>query len=312
MRALLTGGGGMLGSSIAAAWRSLRPADELISLTRGDVDLSDSDATRRAVADARPDLVIHTAAHVGGIGDKLARPLPYLLENVRLDASVLEAALAADVPSYLYVASAAAYPADAVNPIEESALFGGRLEPANEPYGLAKLTGLSAVSYAARQTGHAYRSILPSNLYGTGDSFDPDRAHLIASTLLKTHRAKESGAAGVEVWGDGTARREFTYAPDIADWLVRSVDEMGVWPIFMNVGSGVDHSIREFYETAADIIGFRGDLLFDPSKPSGVPRRLIDSSVARTHGWSAPTDLRDGMAECYRAYLDRSVNGESS
>jgi GDP-L-fucose synthase len=311
VRALLTGGRGMLASSIAAAWRRIRPDDELVVVGRREVDLRDTAATRALVADIKPDLVIHTAAFVGGIADKTARPLPYLLENARIDASVLQAVVDEDIESYLYTASAAAYPAAAANPIVEESLFEGRLEPANEGYGLAKLAGLTAVRYAAVQTGgRAYRSILPSNLYGPGDSFDPQRAHLIASTIRKTHEAVRSGSDRVEVWGDGSARREFTFAPDLAAWLASSVTDLASWPDVMNVGAGQDHSVRHFYELARDVVGFDGELSFDPSKPSGVARRLIDSSRARDHGWRPATDMHDGMAACYEAFLTRTSNGE--
>ncbi|MEX8057851.1 NAD-dependent epimerase/dehydratase family protein [Microbacterium sp. 16-032] len=306
MRALLTGGTGMLGSSIVDAWRTHRPDDDLVVPSRGNVDLSDPVATLNVVRDVKPDVVIHAAAFVGGIGDKLARPLPYLVDNLRIDSSVLAAAVNTDVPRYLYIASAAAYPATAPNPVSEESLFDGRLEVANEGYGLAKLTGLTAVRYAARQTGAAYRSILPSNLYGPRDSFDPVRSHLIASTLYKTHRAHATNADHVDVWGDGTARREFTFAPDLAAWMVASLDDMAVWPDFMNVGAGYDHSIREFYEVASDVVGYRGALEFDTTKPSGVARRLIDSTRVRAHGWVPQTTIREGMAQCYDAFLTRS------
>lgn len=312
MRVLLTGGGGMLASSIIEAWPSQRPDDQLTVLSRRDVDLRNPVATREAVAAARPDTVIHTAAFVGGIGDKTARPLPYLLHNLQIDASVLDAVVSLDVSAYLYTASAAAYPAGAPNPIPEDALFDGRLEPANEGYGLAKLTGLTAVGYAARQTGNAYRAILPSNLYGPRDTFDPTRSHLIASTIFKTHRAHETGSPAVEVWGDGTARREFTFAPDLAHWIAASIDGIGSWPLYMNIGAGVDHSIRDFYELAAGIVGFDGDLAFDTSKPSGVPQRLIDSTLARSHGWEPRTGIRDGMAACYDSFLTRTASGDLS
>lgn len=300
----------MLASSITQAWRSGRPDGDLITLSRADVDLRDATATRRAMADARPDAVVHTAAFVGGIGDKTARPLPYLLENLRIDASVLDAVVGEEIPSYLYTASAAAYPASATNPITESALFEGRLEPANEGYGLAKLTGLTAVGYAAKQTGRAYRSILPSNLYGPRDSFAPDRSHLIASTLFKAHRARVEGRADVEVWGDGSARREFTYAPDLAEWLVASLDRLDEWPSALNVGAGSDHTIREYYQIACETVGFDGALFFDASKPAGVARRLIDSSRARAHGWHPRTDIRDGMRACYDSFLARTATGD--
>lgn len=300
----------MLASSIADAWHSQRPDDRLTVISRRDVDLADAGATKAAFADAAPDVVIHTAAFVGGIADKVARPLPYLLENVRIDTSVLDAVVGCSIPGYLYTASAAVYPAEAPNPIREGALFTGRLEPANEGYGLAKLTGLTAVGYAAKQTDRAYRAILPSNLYGPRDTFEPGRSHLIASTLLKTHVAREEGRPAVEVWGDGTARREFTFAPDLAEWIVASIGELDDWPSMMNVGAGVDHSIREFYEIAGEVVGFDGQLEFDTTKPSGVPQRLIDSTVARTHGWSPRTDIREGMAACYRSFLAHTATGD--
>lgn len=310
MRVLITGAGGMLGSSISERWTARRPEDEVLPLRRTDLDLRDAEATGRAIGSARPDLIVHAAAVVGGIADKIARPLPYLLDNLAVDRAVIDAAVANEVSRLIYVASAAAYPAAAQSPIDESQLFRGELEPANEGYGLAKLTGLTAVRYAAQQTGHAYRSILPSNLYGPNDTFEPDRAHLIASTLRKAHEAKTTSAKTVSVWGDGTARREFTFAPDLAEWLVAAVDEMAAWPATMNVGAGTDHSIREFYEIACEIVGFEGDLDFDITRPSGVPQRLIDSSVARTHGWVPRTTMADGMRTCYDSYLRQIANGD--
>lgn len=310
MRLLLTGAGGMLGSSIVERWRSSRPGDELVTLGRRDVDLRDADATLRAVHDARADVIVHAAAHVGGIADKIARPLPYLLDNVAIDRAVIEAAVASNVPGFVYIASAAAYPAGASNPIHEAQLFDGPLEPANEGYGLAKLAGMTAVRYAAHQTGNAYRAILPSNLYGPNDTFAPDRAHLIASTLRKTHEAKMSGTSSVSVWGDGSARREFTYAPDIAAWLVDSIGNISEWPTTMNVGAGTDHSVREFYEIASNVVGYSGSLEFDVTKPSGVPQRLIDSGAARGYGWAPTTTMLDGMRACYDSYLRQIANGE--
>ncbi len=310
MHVLLTGGGGMLASSLIEAWELTRPDDRITAPTRSDLDLRDAAATRAIIADLEPDVVIHTAALVGGIGDKLSRPLPYLLHNLQIDASVVDASVVAGVARFVYIASAACYPAQAPNPISEQSLFQGLLEPANEGYGLAKLAGLTAVRYAARQTGMAYRSLLPSNLYGPRDSFDPGRSHLIASTIFKAHEALTQGRDVVEVWGDGTARREFTFAPDLAAWMVDSIEKIEQWPEIMNVGAGGDHSIREYYEVACEVVGFTGELAFDPTKPSGVPQRLIDSGLARAQGWVPRTALRDGVQRCYESFLSRSRSGE--
>nr|WP_246286304.1 NAD-dependent epimerase/dehydratase family protein [Microbacterium pseudoresistens] len=307
---MLTGAGGMLGSSIAEAWQRQRPDDEIVGWRSADLDLRDAAATRAAMSDCAPDLVIHAAARVGGIADKVARPLPYLLDNLRIDSSVIDAATRSDVPRMLYIASAAVYPASATNPIREGQLFSGRLEPANEGYGLAKLAGLTAVGYASSQDGRAYRSLLPSNLYGPRDTFHPERAHLIASALRKTHEAAARDSETVEVWGDGTARREFTYAPDLAGWIAGEIESIDSWPSVMNIGAGVDHSIREYYEIARDVVGYSGRLDFDESKPSGVPQRLLDSTSAREHGWHAQTTMADGMTACYESYLRQIADGD--
>lgn len=301
----------MLASSIVGSWTAIRPDDRLTVLSRGDVDLRDAEATRSLIDRLAPEAIIHTGAVVGGIGDKTARPLPYLLDNLRIDASVLDASLGAKVQTYVYIATAAAYPAAAPNPITEESLFEGRLEPANEGYGLAKLAGITAVRYASRQTGMNYRALLPSNLYGPHDNFLPGRSHLVAATLYKARAALQRGDPSIEVWGDGTARREFTFAPDLAHWIVSSLDRISDWPELMNIGAGIDHSVREYYELACAVVGYDGALALDPSKPSGVSQRLLDSSLARAHGWAPATSMYDGFVQCHQSFLDRSQRAEA-
>lgn len=293
----------MLGSSIRAQWEALRPDDELILLDRADVDLRDSVATARALAGLAPDAVIHAAATVGGIAAKLAAPVPYLMDNLQVDASVIGGALAAGVPELLYIGSAVIYPEGIHRALRPDDLLTGPLEQANEGYGIAKIAGTTLCRYASEQHGVAYRTAVPSNLYGPGDNHAAGSAHLIAAALTKVHDAKEAGSPSVLVWGDGTARREFTFSRDLAQWLVGEVGRLAAWPALLNLGVGHDHSITEFYEIARAVVGYEGDLEYDTTKPAGTPMRLLDSSAARELGWDPSTPLADGMAEVYRSFL---------
>jgi GDP-L-fucose synthase len=311
LRALLTGAGGMLGTSIAQQWKLQRPNDELVLVTRGDVDLRDRAATAALLAEAAPDLVLHVAAKVGGIAAKLAEPVPYLLDNVLIDTSVISAALELGVRDLLYVGSAAFYPEHYRQPFVEDDLLAAPLEAANEGYALAKLVGAKLCEYASRQHGVHYRVVVPSNLYGPNDDFSLSHGHLIAATIAKVHAAKLAGDDVVEVWGDGTARREFTFSEDLAAWLVASVDDLGAWPALVNVGAGTDHSITEYYEAARDVVGYAGEFRYDTSKPAGMQQRLLDSSRARGLGWAPSTSLLDGMTRTYDAYVTQPSTGST-
>ena len=293
----------MLGRSIASQVAAQRSGDQLITLTRKDVDLRDKAATRAFMEQAKPDAIIHAAAKVGGIGAKLAEPTIFLLDNLLLDSSVLSAAIDLRVPDFLYVGSAAVYPAEYDHPFVEDDMLTGHLEGANEGYAVSKIAAIKLCEYVTRQYGLNYKSVLPSNLYGIHDHFELSNAHLVAATLAKVHEAKRDGSDTVSVWGDGTARREFTYSVDIAAWLVEQIDKLEAWPSTLNLGWGSDYSVAEYYEAAKEVVGFEGALEFDTSKPSGVPQRLLDSSAARALGWSPTTTLRDGMAATYADYL---------
>ncbi len=299
MRALLTGGAGMLGRTVADRWRLTRPDDELVAVDRTDVDLRDAAATRDLLDQVRPDVVVHAAARVGGIAEKVAHPVTYLRDNLALDASVVGAAIDLRVPELLYVGSAAMYPQAYQRPFVEEDLLTGPLEPANEGYAVAKIAGAKLCEYASREHGLAFRVVLPSNLYGPYDHVSAGGAHLVAAALGKVHRAHAAGEPSVVIWGDGTARREFTWAGDLAAWLVAGLGSLRDWPLRLNLGCGVDHTIDEYYRVAAEVVGYRGEFVHDLDKPSGTPRRLLDSSAARALGWDAPTSLRDGMAQAY-------------
>ena len=303
MRILVTGAGGMLGTSIVEALRRDRPQVEVLAVTRRDADLRDPEQVARLIDGFRPDGIVHAAAVVGGIAAKLAHPTRYLMDNMRLDSAVIDSAIRAGVPELLYLSSAVVYPQDWDRPFVESDVLTGALEPANEGYGLAKLAGLKLCSYASREFGLAYRAAVPANLYGPYDHFELGSAHLIAATIAKVHAAREAGADTVEVWGDGTARREFVYSEELAAWLGGQLGRRADWPEWLNLGQGSDRSIADYYEAAKAVVGFEGRLHFDVSKPAGVPRRLLDSSRAAELGWAPATDLHTGMSAVYRQFL---------
>lgn len=308
MRVLITGGNGMLARSIAAAWRASGRSDELVSVTRADGDLRDQAAVERIVRDIRPDLVIHTAARVGGIAANIADPSGFLMDNLQLDSNVLSSSRNAGVERFIYFGSSCMYPKDYRQPLVESDVLAAPLEPTNEGYAISKIAAAKYCEYIANQYGWGYRVIIPSNLYGPGDDFSLDRGHLVAATIAKAHAAKVSGATSIDVWGDGKARREFTYVGDLASWVVRSLDRMPEWPALMNVGKGEDHSVLDYYRAALETVGYDAELVTDPSKPAGMHQKLMDSSVATRFGWSPDTSLRQGMANAYAGYLGSLTN----
>lgn len=307
MKLLVTGAAGMLGRNVVERAQVSRADVEVIPVTRADVDLRDELAVRRLFSDVRPDVVVHAAAKVGGVGAKIATPVPFLLDNLQMDSAVISSARAAEVGELLYIGSAAVYPAVYERPYVEADILTGALESANEGYAIAKLAAIRLCEYIEREDGSAFRAAVPSNLYGPYDHYDAATAHLVAAALGKMHAAVTDGAPSVEVWGDGTARREFTYVGDLAAWIVDQLGNFAAWPAALNLGCGTDHSIADFYREAAHVAGFSGELSFDASKPAGVPRRLLDSSAARDLGWNPQTDLRAGMAATYDDLLASSA-----
>ncbi len=307
MRALLTGGNGMLARSIQVAWGQQRAGDELVVVTRADADLTDPVATRRLVENIQPDVVLHAAARVGGIAANIADPTGFLMDNLLIDSSVLKAARETDVAKFLYFGSSCMYPRDYRQPLVESDLLSAPLEPTNEGYALSKIVGAKYCEYVSGQYGLSYRVIIPSNLYGPNDDYSLGHAHLVAAAIAKAHSAKISGASSIEVWGDGTARREFTYVGDLANWVVMHLDEMDAWPTMMNVGYGQDYSVLDYYRAAMAVVGYECELATDPSKPAGMHQKLMTSEVATHYGWKPQTDLLDGMRLAYHRYLETSL-----
>ncbi len=291
----------MLGGAIARHLATIHGDDAVVRPRAAELDLRDGERVRAFVDDNPVDAVVHAAAKVGGIQDRIDHPTSYLLENLQIDTSLLAACVDAGIPNVLYISSAAIYPAAASQPIGESALLTGTLEGPLESYAIAKIAGTRFCQYASEEFGLNYRVAVPSNMYGPGEHLEPGRSHLAASALLKCHAAKTAGETSVEVWGDGTARRELTYVDDVSAWLASQLTNLDGWPALVNVGRGSDNTVREIYEQAAITTGFDGDLVFDATKPVGVAQRLLDSARAQSLGWSPTTDLADGMARAYAA-----------
>lgn len=303
MKVLITGAAGMLGRALTEVWHGLGRDEEVVGITRDDVDLRDATTVSAAIEQIAPSVIVHTAARVGGISANIAAPAEFLSDNLRMDTSVIGAALHAGVEEFVYFGSSCMYPRNYRQPLMETDILQAPLEPTNEGYAIAKIAGAKLCVYTSREYGVNYRVIIPSNLYGPHDHFGSAASHLVAAALHKAHTAKKFDAGVIDVWGDGTARREFTYVGDLAEWIAENIGKVAEWPEMMNVGLGRDYSVREFYETALRVVGYKAELRFDPSKPAGMPRKLMDSSIAMLHGWAPRTDIEQGMVHTYEAYL---------
>lgn len=301
VRVLLLGAAGMVGRNIAEhagarSWDLVRPS-------RADLDLERQDAVSAFMRDVRPEVVIHAAGLVGGIHANLARPVDFLVRNIDMGRHVIMAAHASGVSRLINLGSSCMYPRSGLHPWREDQVLSGELEPTNEGYALAKIFSTRLCMYLRQQEpGLDYQTLIPCNLYGRYDHFEAERSHLVAAALLKVHRAKRAGAPTVEIWGDGTARREFMVAADLADAVVQRVDRGGDAPALMNIGLGHDHAVNDYYEAAARAVGWQGDFTHDLLRPVGMQRKLVDVTRQTAWGWAPQRTLDEGMASAY-AYL---------
>jgi GDP-L-fucose synthase len=288
---------GLVGSAIV---RKLE-ADSyrnLITRGRAEVDLENERAVADFFASEKPDVVVLAAAKVGGIKANNDYPVEFLLQNTRLQDNVISSAHANNVRKLLFLGSSCIYPKLAPQPIPESALLSGPLEPTNEAYAIAKIAGIKLCQAYASEYGENYISAMPTNLYGPNDNFDLTSSHVLPALLRKVHEAKAAGTRELVVWGTGKPRREFLHVDDMADacvFLLQNYDS----PEIINVGWGEDISIRELAELICDVVGFDGELTFDASKPDGTPRKLLDVSKLNALGWRAKISLREGIARTY-------------
>jgi len=301
----IAGHSGLVGSAIVRLLRA-RDFTNLVTRSRAEVDLRDERAVRDFFAGERPEVVVLAAAKVGGIKANIDAPVEFLIENLQIQNNVVRAAHEAGARKLLFLGSSCIYPKFAPQPIPESALLSGPLEPTNEAYAIAKIAGVKLCQAFAREYGANFISVMPTNLYGPGDNFDLETSHALAALLRKAHEAKMGGAGEMIVWGTGEPRREFLHVDDLAAAVLFLLEKYDS-PEIINVGCGEDISIRELAELICDVVGFRGELKWDRSKPDGTPRKLLDISRIKKLGWQPIISLRNGVARLYEWFLDNYV-----
>lgn len=300
---------GLVGSAIVEKLRR-EGHTSIVVRTRAELDLLDQAAVRRFFSEENIAYVYLAAALAGGIYANATRPADFLYQNLVIATNVMEAAAAHGVEKLLYLGSSCIYPRLAPQPIPESALLTGPLEPTNEAYAIAKIAGLKLCEAYQRQYGKRFISAMPTNLYGPNDTFDQERSHVIPALLRRMHDATAEELSEVVVWGTGTPKREFLYADDLAEalyLLMEQYEELGT----INVGSGEEQTVAELANLIKNVVGFKGVVRFDPSRPDGTPRKIIDSSRMHALGWKAQVSLEEGLRRTYASALARGVFSET-
>ena len=297
----IAGHRGMVGSAIV---RRLQQGgySNLTTRTRQELDLLDQRAVFEFLEQEKPDYIFLAAARVGGIHANNTYRADFIYENLTVQNNVIHGALKAGVKDLCFLGSSCIYPRDCPQPIKEDYLLTGPLEQTNEPYAIAKIAGIKLCESCNRQYGTRFVSVMPTNLYGPNDNYDLANSHVLPALIRKAHEAKQRGDSEFIVWGSGTPKREFLYVDDMADACVFLM-EHGIGEGIYNLGSGNDVTIRELAETAMNVVGFKGKIVFDSSKPDGTPRKLLDVLRMKQLGWQAKTPLRLGIAQAYASYL---------
>ncbi len=277
---------------------------EMLAPRSGELDLRDFDSVQAYLRKHQPDMVIHAAGKVGGIQANMREPVSFLMDNLDMGRNIVWAAHEAGIKRLINLGSSCMYPRNHGEPLREEMVLKGELEPTNEGYALAKVMTARLCEYIKREdASYQYKTLIPCNIYGRHDKFDPANSHLVPAIIHKIHQAKVNESNLVEIWGDGTARREFMYAGDLADAVMRATKNFDTLPDYMNVGLGHDYTINEYYQAAADVIGYNGQFVHDVSKPVGMMRKLVNVERQCAWGWEAQIDLRTGIKKTYDYYV---------
>lgn len=301
-RLLITGGHGLVGLNILE-----HPASsnfEILAPRSFELNLQNYTSVVDYLKHNCPDIVIHAAGKVGGIQANINSPVQFLVENLDMGRNIVLASRQLGIERLINLGSSCMYPRNHNDPLSEDLILKGELEPTNEAYALAKVVTAKLCHYVSRENvTYRYKTLIPCNLYGRHDKFDPIHSHLIPAIIHKIHLAKKSGQDFVEIWGDGSAKREFMYAGDLADAIIRAINTFEMLPDIMNIGLGYDYTITEYYQAVAGVLGYTGDFVYNISKPVGMSRKLVDVKRLKAWGWEAPTMLRIGIEKTYDYYV---------
>ena len=306
-RIFIAGHNGMVGGALCRQLDSV-PNTELLLRDRKELDLTDELSVSAFFREERPDTVIFAAAKVGGIHANNSFPVEFLADNVRMAVNSIQAAYEHNVKRFLFLGSTCIYPRMAPQPIREESLLSSELEPTNEAYALAKITGLKLCQYYRRQYGVLFHSAMPTNLYGPGDNYHPEHSHVLPALIRRIHEAKVNHSDTVTIWGTGKPRREFLHVDDLANALIHLL-KLECPPDWVNIGTSEDISIIDLAHLVAKTVGFEGRIETDPSKPDGTPRKLTDTSLLKRTGWQPKIALEDGLKSTYEDFLSTQAIG---
>jgi GDP-L-fucose synthase len=303
MKILLTGSSGMVGRNIVE--HSVANNHEILSPTSAELNLLDAESIKDYINANKPDMVIHAAGTVGGIQANIAQPVKFLVDNMQMGLNILMSSKDCGLKKFMNLSSSCMYPRDAQNPLSEDLILKGELEPTNEGYAIAKVASTRLCEYINREdNSFLYKTVIPCNLYGKYDKFDPEHSHMIPAVIRKINNAKNSNLESIDIWGDGLARREFMYAGNFANFVYYAIDHFDKMPQNINVGLGHDYTINEYYQKIANIVGYQGGFTHDLSRPTGMRQKLIDDTKLKEFGWQHQTTLEQGIQKTYDYFIN--------
>jgi len=308
MTIVVAGATGLAGSAITKTFEST--GQEVIGINRDVVDLLDFDKTNQFFKDVKPTLVVDAAARVGGIGANDAFPVEFLVDNIRIQTNLMHSAHNAKVKKFIFLGSSCIYPRDCKQPIREEYFMTGPLEATNSAYAIAKIAGIELINSYRKQYGYNWISLMPTNLYGPGDNFDLNGSHVFPALIRRFVEAVEADTRKIVLWGSGSPKREFLHVDDLARAVLLASEKYDS-SLHLNIGTGVDISIKDLAQKIAEVSGFEGEILWDTSKPDGTPRKVLEVSRIKQLGWSPRVTLEEGITSTIRWYKDATVKGKS-